>query len=239
VLLDLLALVLLAGAALLGAFTGALRQLVQLGAVVLAWLAARQLGPPVAAGFARSMPGMLARPGASIVLFLGVFALATLAGAVALRATRLSSAVRGPADRGVGALLGGAKGALALWVLLSATLLAGRAVPGPARLRQELARSDLAALAREHNLLLRVHPGAARTLDRLLSAGRDGGGGGLADDPEARRLLEDPRVRPLVGREPDADPGELERALEDPDVARLVEGIRSRAAERERAAAPR
>lgn len=234
-LLDLLALALLAGAAVLGAASGALRQVVQLGAAVLAWLAARHLGPAVAAGFARSVPPPLARAGASAVLFLGIFALATLVGAVALRATGLARIVRGPADRGTGALLGGAKGALVLWVLLSAALLAGRAVPGPAPLVRALATSDLAALAREHNLLLRIDPEGVRALERALRAAREAERAGeLARDPEARRLLEDPRVRPLVDGDRAADPGELERALEDPDVARLVERIRARAAARER-----
>ncbi|BDG01869.1 CvpA family protein [Anaeromyxobacter oryzae] len=239
-LLDLLALALLAAVAILGATSGALRQLVQLGAAVLGWLAARHLGPPVAAGFARSVPAFLARAGASAVLFLGVFALATLLGALALRATGLARVVRGPADRGAGALLGGAKAALMVWVLLSAALLAGRAVPGPPRLRRELAASDLAALARDHNLLLRIDPGAARALERALRAARDAERAGeLGRDPEAQRLLEDPRVRTLVDGEREADPGELERALEDPDVARIVERIRARAAARDRATAIR
>ena len=234
-LLDLLALALLAVAAVLGAGSGALRQVVQLGSAVLGWLAARHLAPAVAAGFARSVPAVLARPAASALLFVGVFALASLVGAVALRATGLARVVRGPPDRGLGALLGGAKGGLFAWVLLSAIALAGR-IPGAPRLGRELATSDLAALARDHNLLLRIDPGAARALERALRAAREAERAGeLARDPEARRLLEDPRVRPLVDGEREADPAALERALQDPEVARLVERIRERAAERERA----
>jgi membrane protein required for colicin V production len=235
--LDLLALAFLAGAAALGAASGALRQGVQLGAAVLGWLAARHLGPSVADGFARSVPAPLARAGAAVLLFVGISALATLAGAVALRATDLSRVVRGPADRGVGALLGGVKGALAVWVLLSAALLAGRALPGGAGLGRALARSDLAALAREHNLLVRIDPEGVRALERALRAAREAERAGeLARDPETRRLLEDPRVRAFVDGDREPAPAELERALEDPEVARLVERIRARAAERERRA---
>ena len=89
-LLDAAVLALLALAALHGAMGGALKQVVQLGAAVVGWIAARSLGPAVAAGLARSLPGMLARPVASALLFFGAFALVTLLGAMILRATSLA-----------------------------------------------------------------------------------------------------------------------------------------------------
>ncbi len=162
--LDLAVLALLAVASLLGAASGALRQLVQLAAVVLGWLAARQLGAHVAAGLAKSVGPLLGRAFAPLLLFLGVFAAGSLAGAIVLRATGLYRAVRTPVDRGIGALLGGAKGAIAAWVLLSALALAGGSAPGwiarPAR------GSDLAALAARHNLFARLDPGPARAPGR-------------------------------------------------------------------------
>ncbi|HEX5632389.1 MAG TPA: CvpA family protein, partial [Gemmatimonadales bacterium] len=106
--IDLLVLLVLGTAALAGAASGALRQGVGLGAAGLGWLAARHLAAPVAAGLSGWLPGVLARAAAPVLLFAGIYALGKLVGALALRATGISAVVRGPADRGVGALLGGA-----------------------------------------------------------------------------------------------------------------------------------
>jgi membrane protein required for colicin V production len=65
--------------------------------------------------------------------------------------------VHGPADRGLGALLGGAKGIAIVWVLLSALALAGDALPR--RLSFPRGESQLADLARDHNLFSRAAPG--------------------------------------------------------------------------------
>jgi len=217
--LDLIVLAVLALTALFGAMGGALRQVVQLAAAVLGWLAARHLAAPVAAGLARSVAPLLARAAASALLFLGVAALASLLGGALLRGSGLAAAVRGPTDRGLGALLAGAKGALASWVLLSALVLAGGTFPGG--LAIDLRGSELAALAREHNLLLRLDPAAARGLERVLRAARDAGRRG--GDAEARALLADPRVRALVEGEGEIDTAEAARLLEDPAVRALVE----------------
>lgn len=153
--LDLAVVALLAVSAIAGASSGALRQVVSLAAVALGALAARAWTDDVAAGLSRTFRPV-ARLGAPLLLFLGVAALASLAGALLLRGTGLARAVHSPADRGVGALLGGAKGALAAWVLLSALALAGPAAPDAV---ERLGRgSDLYALARAHNLLARLDP---------------------------------------------------------------------------------
>jgi membrane protein required for colicin V production len=230
--LDLAVLAVIAVAALLGAAGGALRQVVQLAAVLLGWLAARKLGAPVAEGFARSMPALLARAAASALLFLGTFAAASLLGALLLRATGLARVVRGPADRGIGALLGGAKGALAVWVLLSAVALAGGR--GPRGLALDLEATDFGGLARRHNLLLGLDPKAAGLLGRALRTARDAERRDRsAGDPEARRLLADPRVRALVEGDGEIDTAEAARLLEDPEVRALIERVEAR----ERAAA--
>jgi membrane protein required for colicin V production len=163
--LDLAVLAVLVLAAVLGAASGALRQLVQLGGVVLGWLAARNLGPAVADGLARSISPLVARAAASALLFGGVLALVTLAGAVVLRATGVARVVRGPLDRGVGALLGGVKGALVVWVLLSALAIAGTAAPRGLALTPGY--SQFASLARKHNVLERIAPERVEQLERL------------------------------------------------------------------------
>lgn len=154
----------LAVAALRGAVSGALRQLVSLGAAVVGVLAARAFGREVGEGLARTI-SPLARGLGPVLLFFGIGAVASLAGALVLRGTGIARVVRGPVDRAAGALLGGAKGAVAAWVLLSALALARELVPD--RVTRLAAGSDFAALAREHNLVARIDPGAARKLERV------------------------------------------------------------------------
>lgn len=226
--LDLAVLALLALAALYGATTGALRQLVSLAAVGLGVLAARAWTADVAAGLARTI-SPVARPLAPLLLFLGIFALASLAGLAVLRGTGVARVVRGPADRGLGALLGGAKGALAAWVLLSALALAGDHAP-EAVLRRARG-SDFAALARAHNLVRTLDPDAARVLERALEAARQAERAGrLARDPESARLLADPRIRALQEGRGGAplDPARTARVLEDPEIRALVERLAGR-----------
>lgn len=226
--LDLAVLALLALAALAGAASGALRQVVSLAAVALGALAARAWTDDVAAGLARTFRPA-ARLVAPVLLFVGIAALASLAGALVLRGTGLARAVRSPADRGAGALLGGAKGVLAAWVLLSALALAGPAAPEAVR---RLARgSDLAALARAHNLVAHVLPGTAHAVERALAVARRAERAGrLAQDPDSARLLADPRIRALErdARGAPLDEARSARALEDPEIRALVERLAGR-----------
>ncbi len=227
-LLDVLVLVALTLAALHGATDGALRQLLQLCAALIGWLAARHLAAPVAAGLGRWFPGFLARPGASVLLFLGAFALVSLVGTLALRGTSMAAVVRGPTDRGAGAILGGVKGALVVWVLLSALALAGGALPG--RLGAGARASEYASLAGDHNLLVRIDPGKAHLLERVLRAAREAERVGVTavERADARALLSNPRVRALSDGGA-IDPAEAARLMDDPAVRDLVERIRERA----------
>lgn len=162
--IDLVVLAFLAISALAGAASGALRQLVSLAAAGVGIAASRAWSAEVGAGLAHRF-SPLARPLAPALLFLGAFALASLAGALVLRGTGVARVVRGPADRGGGALLGGAKAALVAWALLSLLAVAGELAP--ARVRAAARESDLAALARAHNLVARIDPEAARRIERL------------------------------------------------------------------------
>lgn len=164
--LDLVLLALVALAAGLGAASGAARQLVQLAAALLAWWAARAWGAPVAEGLDRSLPGFAARALAPALLFAGVFALVTILGGVALRAGKAGKVVAGPPDRALGALLGGAKGVVILWVVLSAAALAGGPVGGGG-VKVDPGASELGSLAAKHNLLRRLEPGAVERLEEL------------------------------------------------------------------------
>ena len=130
-------------------------------ALVAAW-AARAFSLPVARGLATALSGPIARAAAPALVFAGSFALASLLLGALVRASGLGRAVRGPADRGVGALLSGAKAAVVAWVLLSALAVAGEALPWLGRLGE---RSQFASLAREHNLLERLVPGAVNAVE--------------------------------------------------------------------------
>jgi membrane protein required for colicin V production len=230
--LDLAALALLLVAALLGARSGALKQVVSLAAAAGGVVAARAFSPAVAEGLARTV-SPLARVAAPALLFLGCFALGSLLGGAVLRWTGVARVVRGPADRGAGALLGGAKGGLALWVLLSALALAGDALPGPVAAAAR--ESDFAGLARDHNLVVRLDPDAARRLERALDAARRAhAAGALARDPDSARLLE--QLGALDGALPAAaagepaplDPEAAARVLADPELRALVERLAGR-----------
>jgi membrane protein required for colicin V production len=162
--LDLVILAALALAALTGAASGGLRQVVQLAAVVLAAVAARTLSAPVARGLGTAISPVLARGAAPAVVFLGSLALASLVLGALLRATGLSRAVRGPADRAAGAVLSGAKAALGAWVLLSALAVVGNALPWLGRQGE---KSQFASFAREHNLLERLAPDQVQAVEDL------------------------------------------------------------------------
>jgi membrane protein required for colicin V production len=148
-------------------------------AAVAGVLASRAFAKDVGDGLARTISAA-ARPVAPVLLFFGVFALASLVGGAILRGTGVAKVVRGPSDRAAGALLGGAKGALGAWVILSAIVLARDHLP--ARARAWSAGSDFAAVARTHNLVARLDPDAARHLEKLQ---------GLEDLERGRRRLEE------------------------------------------------
>jgi len=167
--IDLAAVVAVALAAILGASSGALRQIVQLAAVVAGVFAARHLAAPVASGLGRLASAPIARAIAPMFLFLGVAALVSLVGGALLRGTAVARAVRGPADRGVGALLGGAKGALVAWVILC--ILALGAGAAPERLARAVRSSQLVDLAARHDVVERVAPDGAKTLERFRTRG--------------------------------------------------------------------
>jgi hypothetical protein len=144
--IDLAAIGILALAAVSGSFNGALHQLVRLAGMIVGWFAAWNLGPVVAIGLGRWLPASAARGAAGLLLFVGFSVLASWVGHRFLATKRLAGAVRSAPDRGLGALLGGAKAGLVVWIALSALALAGGRV-ALGRYAVDGAESDLAALA--------------------------------------------------------------------------------------------
>jgi membrane protein required for colicin V production len=148
--LDLACVAILSLASVGGAVTGALPQCSRLAAAVGGWLGARAAGPLLSPLLEGRVPAFAARPLSSIAAFvlcaaaawLGVRALFSLAGGKA----------GGGADRGLGALVGGAQAAVVLWVLLSALAAWGRPIHAGS-LHVDGGSSDFVALAREHSAL--------------------------------------------------------------------------------------
>lgn len=224
--LDLVVLGLLLLFAVAGAFTGALRQVVQLLGVVAGWLAARHLPPLLVGPLLGSRPPPWQRGALAAACFVGAVILVGLLGRAVARRLHGPSGRPGPVDRALGALLGGAKAGLAAWVLLSALALArGPLVLGSLRL--DVRSSDFGSLASRHNLLEAAVPAQARQLERLLKATRDPAARQrlLGGDPELERRLDDPRVKALLERAVEEGGGRAGEALKDPELKALVERL--------------
>ncbi|HET9552760.1 MAG TPA: CvpA family protein, partial [Anaeromyxobacteraceae bacterium] len=123
--IDLAVVLLVALFAVAGLLSGALRQVVQLAAVVAGWMAARHLGARAAGLLFGERPLPWQRAAAAAGLFLAVLVLVALLGRLAARLLQGPDGRPGPVDRLLGALVGAAKAGLFAWVLLSALALAG------------------------------------------------------------------------------------------------------------------
>lgn len=227
---DLLVLAVLVLFAVLGASSGVLRQMVMLTSTVLGYLAARYLAPPVATGFTRGPAQPLARALAGVLFFFAVMFLAGFLGRTLIARMGGGRAVRSPADRGLGALLGAAKAALGLWVVISAFVLLGRPV-GPSFFRLEPQGGDFTGLAADYNALDTWVGPTGTTLRRVLVALRDPAAGpGLAQDEDLRALLEDPRLQQVIQQSASVSGGinltaspEMLRLLADPVFLQRLE----------------
>jgi len=223
--LDVAILVVLLLFAVAGAFSGALRQLLKVAGVVAGWLAAVHLAPRLAARAFGAGPLPWQRAATAVATFVAVVVLVALLGRLVRRAVQGPEGEPGPTDRALGALLGGAKAGLAVWVVLSALALVGGPVSlGPWRLDPRASTGG--SFAARHNLLVAADPAVARTVERLLKLTQDPEARRdlLRRDPGLKRLLEDPRLEGLLERGAAAG-GDLERYLEEPEVAPLLERL--------------
>jgi uncharacterized membrane protein required for colicin V production len=230
--LDAVVLCALALAAAAGALAGALRQVFLAAGAAAGWAAMRLFAPSAGRLLERALPPALARAVAGAALFLLVFAVVTLLGRV-LR--RRSAGAGRPVDRALGALLGGAEAALAAGVALA--VLDAAAPLLPRGLEQQVARSDLAALVRERDLLGPWRRPAEQALGTLLQlAGDPRSAARLAVDPQLQGLVSDPRVQELVeraraGQAASAQPLRTPEALQllaDPDFRERLERAQER-----------
>jgi membrane protein required for colicin V production len=198
--LDLVVLALLVVTAVAGAVSGALRQLLGMVGAVAGWAAARFLAPVALQHLLARPPSPASRAMAAVLAFVAGALVATLLARALLRRVQGAGGRPGALDRAAGALLGGAKAGLVAWVLLSVlNLMGGRVTLGP--LRIDGRGSDFASLAARHDLLELTDPRAAQALRHLVEAARDPKARErLERDPEARKLLSDPRVKEFMER---------------------------------------
>jgi membrane protein required for colicin V production len=198
--LALLGLVLLAAVA--GAFSGALRQLLKLAGVVAGWAAARWLAPVLTKQL--DAPSATTRTLVIVATFVAAWALVALLARAIRRAVQGEELRPGGLDRALGALLGAAKGALVAWVFLALlALLGGKVVLGSLRIDDRGSRA--AALAARCDLLAAADPGMARTLRRLSAAWRDPAKRErLLREPGWKKLLESSGLKAALDRGLDA-----------------------------------
>jgi hypothetical protein len=248
--LDLVFLLIVGAFALIGFFSGFWMQLVRIGALVLAYLLAGVVGKPLGPWLGRSLgiPSLLGTILGTGLAFLFLYAVGSAVGWGILRRRERRRArkegedgpvIRRTWDRLAGAVLGGAKMFLVLFVLLCAVVLVEgpltKASPGFTRI---LKSSALAGLARDHNLLAGMH---LPVVGNLAAVGRLATDPALrakmANDPKVQALLRHPKIKSLfndralmgASRRNDvaailANP-RLNQVLQDPEIQKLVSEI--------------
>jgi membrane protein required for colicin V production len=203
---------------LIGLFSGAISQLRHWLGLILAALAARPLAArltPFAAprlGFPPAVVNVVL----SSLLFLLLYLIGTAA-ARALLAKLFPDRQDGRADRALGFVLGAAKGAAMVFVLLSFLVFfekplttAFGAPPPPVR------ESRAVAFARRHDLFDAVPVPALAKLEKLIEAAKDPGAvRNLGNEPELRKLLDNPQLKAAL------QDGALSQALKSGDFSAL------------------
>ncbi|NVJ02388.1 CvpA family protein [Myxococcus sp. AM009] len=248
--IDLIILGLVLFFAMIGAITGASRQVANVVGLAVGYFASRRLGPVTAPHLAEALGSPLflgAIVGTVLVFICTWLAVRYALGALLLRilSTGQHNENRG-LDRFLGFALGGAKMGIIAWVVLSAiaffeqhVVIAGR------RVGLSPKESLSIEVARRYNLFEMTQFAPVKNLVEVAKAASDPKRAGqLQDDPaykalrkDARfqRLLKDPKLKQALAR---GDTAALLRhdgvlqLIQDPDVAARL-GAAARASERE------
>lgn len=208
--------------ALLGALAGGFLQLANIGGLLVAGAVARpagvRLGPLAAAHFkAPAIVGVLA---VSVLAFFVAYALCLVVFRALLRRAGKSVALAG-VDTALGFVLGGAKAAAILFVLLSALLFFEKPFSQLSPYRFDTRGSAVAAFVRGHDLFTHFTFPGTRGLTAMARAGHDPeAAAALAKDPDIQSLSRDPRVVSLL------HDGELQKALQGGDAVTLLRNNR-------------
>lgn len=219
--IDLLILFLVVFFALVGAYTGAAKQIAHMVGLALAYYVSRKLsgvvGPKLAASLGASeLVGVLV---GSILLFIVVLVVVRYAlGALLQRImTGKDPNNRGP-DRAIGFVLGGAKVAFMAYVVLSAlTFVEQHVEVAGKKIGFSPKDSHSFAFARNHNLFEMTQFAPVKDLVRVAQASTNPEQAAkLANDPAYKSLRQDPRFQRAL--KDDA----LRRSLEQGDTRALL-----------------
>lgn len=230
--IDLTILGLMAFFGLLGALSGASRQLAQIAALIIAGIFTKPLATRAAPFVTEQLggPQVLGWVLASLVIFIALFSLVRWAVAGVLR--RLLSAgeekEQDGADRSLGFVIGAAKVALVAWLFTSAAIFAEEHIQIAGKRLSLAAKDSVAfALARTHNLFDYAQFAQARTFITLGQSALDPQQRGeltrtegyreLRRDPRLRSALSDPRVREAI------EAGDWKAALRNDAVMGLLQ----------------
>jgi membrane protein required for colicin V production len=203
--------------ALLGLFSGAIKQIGHLGGVALGYLASRPvaaLALPLVVG-RLGYPPLLANVACSFLAFFSLYLAGSFVVRFVLRRV-FPAGESGAANRLGGLLFAGAKTALILTVILSAVVfLEKRLASHWGDFQKEASASVAMAFVRKHNVFAGLP--FLRGLATLQQASRDPDAAArLAKNPEFVALSKDPRLKALLG---DAS---VARAFEQGDVAAML-----------------
>jgi membrane protein required for colicin V production len=206
---------------LLGAYTGAAKQIANLVGMAAAYFVCKRLGPVVgpklaaAAGTADLIGVLLG----TVLLFIAVLTLVRF-----ILGTLLNRLMRGkdPSNRGpdrmIGLVLGGAKVAIICYVLLSAlTFVEKHVVVAGQRLGISPEGSKAFAVARRYNLFEATQFAPIKDFVRVAQASTDPERAAkLQSDPAYKALRQDPRFQQALKDD------KLRRALEQGDTQALL-----------------
>jgi len=207
--------------ALLGAYTGAAKQIAHMVGLVAAYFVSRRLGPVVAPRLAEALgtPLLIGVLLGSMLLF--IFTLVVVRYALGSLLQRVMTG-RNPDNRGldraIGFVLGGAKVGIIAYVLLSAlSFVEQHVVVAGKRLNTSPKDSRAFALVRQHNLFEMTQFAPLKDFVRVVQASTDPGKASqLRNDPAYKALREDPRFQKALKDD------SLRRALEQGDSRALL-----------------
>jgi membrane protein required for colicin V production len=219
--IDLIILGLVLFFALVGAFTGAARQIAHMVGMAVAWFVSRRLGPVVGPKLADSLGaaqfiGVLV--GTALIFIVVLVAVRYALGALLKRVmTGKDPDNRGP-DRAIGFVLGGAKVAVLAYALVSAlTFVEQHVVVAGKKLGLSPKDSRAFGFAREHNLFEMTQFAPLKDFVRVAQASTDPAQAAkLQNDPAYKALRQDPRFQRAL--KDDA----LRRSLEQGDTRALL-----------------
>jgi len=202
----------------LGAFSGALRQVSQWIGLIAAYLLAKPIGAALGPFLAPRLGGAaaLAPVGAgALSMPLVYFGVGT---ACRLALARLPAGEKTRADRAAGFGMGAAKGGGLVYLLLSVLVsFEAPLAKSGLDLERQTGGSSAVAFARKRNLFAAVSLPALDSAKRFAAARSDPAAAmALLEDPGVKAALSDPRLKELMG-----DPA-LRKALQSGDIAAVA-----------------